>query len=84
MNWPKANMRNILAIIYSVCGFAYLFYVTIFPIPHDNIRIVDTVLGFLLGTLIASVSTYYFGSSQSSAEKTDIIKTQNETIASKP
>lgn len=59
-----------LAFFWSVVASLYLFGVTFFPIPASNERIADTVLGFLLGTIIASIINYFFGSSYGSLEKT--------------
>lgn len=49
--------------------FVYIFSITFIPIPKDNQRYADVVLGFLLGTLVGTIITYYFGSSNSSKEK---------------
>lgn len=38
-------------------------------IPPDNIRFADTILGFLLGTMIASMFAFMLGSSQGSRNK---------------
>jgi hypothetical protein len=46
----------------------YLFCVTFINIPKDNHRVVDTVLGFLIGTLVATIINYYFGDSQTSSK----------------
>ena len=62
------NMRNKLAIFYSFVSVVYLFCVTFITIPKDNHRVVDTVLGFLIGTLVATIVNYYFGDSQTSSK----------------
>jgi len=51
----------------------WLFKVTFSNIPKDNIRIVDTILGFLIGTIIGGIYGYYFATSQSSTDKNDVI-----------
>jgi hypothetical protein len=40
-------------------------------IPKDNHRVVDTVLGFLIGTLVATIINYYFGDSQTNSKPTE-------------
>jgi hypothetical protein len=62
-----------LASFWSLCTAAYIAGITFFVIPPDNTRVVDTILGFLLGTIIATIVNYFFGTSNSSRAKTDII-----------
>lgn len=51
----------------------YIILITFFNIPKENMPFVNTVLGFLLGTVVGTVVTYYLGSSNSSAIKTGIL-----------
>jgi len=67
------QVKNVLAYSWSLFTFGYIIIVTLVQIPADNIRIVDTVLGVLLGTIIGGVISYYFGSSQSSHDKNKLI-----------
>lgn len=53
--------------------FTYIFLITFYPIPEQNIRFADTVLGFLLGTLLSTVVTFFFGTSSGSLAKTQMI-----------
>ncbi len=62
------------AIGWSVFAAMYISGVTFFDIPSKNIRVVDTVLGFMLGTLVSTIISFFFGSSKSS-------QVANETIA---
>lgn len=62
------------AAISVLLGFAYLFLVTFIPIPQANQRFADIILGFLMGTVISTILTYYFGSSKSSSDKNKIIE----------
>lgn len=65
------NMRNKLAIFYSFVSVFYLFCVTFLNVPEKNHRVVDTILGFLIGTLVATIINYYFGDSQKTQAKSE-------------
>jgi hypothetical protein len=58
------------ATYWSVFATGYIVLITIADIPEKNIRFVDVVLGFILGTVVATILNFFFGSSQSSKEKT--------------
>ena len=51
--------------------FAVIFVpcVVFLPIPPDNVRFADTIIGFLLGTVIASTFSFLLGSSFGSRAK---------------
>ena len=53
----------IFALIWSLFVMVYLFGVTFTNIPQSNQRIVDTILGFSLGTIIATIIQFFYGSS---------------------
>ena len=57
-------------------GFAMVFFTaaTFCAIPAENVRIVDTILGFLLGTAIASIFNWLFGTTVRSGQKDETIK----------
>ena len=57
----------------TILTFIYIFLITFLPIPEKSIRFADTILGFLLGVLISTITNYFFGSSKSSNEKHGII-----------
>lgn len=59
-----------LASFWSIVAMVYIFMITFMAIPESNVRFADTVLGFLLGTIIATVIQYFLGSSKGSADKT--------------
>ena len=71
--FAKNFMRGLLAVIWSAFVMAWLFNVTFKDIPKENIRIVDTILGFLMGTIIGGIFGYYFATSQSSTDKSEVI-----------
>lgn len=62
-------VQAIISAAWSLASMAYIGAVTFMTIPAANIRIVDTILGFLLGTIISTVMTYWLGSSLGSKMK---------------
>lgn len=60
----------LFAAFWSVFAVSYIILITVADIPEKNIRFVDTVLGFILGTVVATILNFFFGSSQSSKDKT--------------
>lgn len=60
-----------LATFWSVFAVTYILVITLVDIPEKNIRFADTILGFILGTVIATILNFFYGSSRSSQEKTD-------------
>lgn len=63
----------VFASIWSVFAMLYIIGITFWPIPQDSVRFADTILGFLLGTVIASLFTFFYGSSKGSKDKDDAI-----------
>lgn len=61
------------SLLWSVAACAYIYSITFNYVPPENIRVVDTVLGFLLGTAIASILNFFYGSSFKSRSKDDTI-----------
>lgn len=57
-----------LATAWSLFAMVYIFWITFYPIPAANQRFADTILGFLLGTVIAMILQFFFGSSQGSVK----------------
>jgi hypothetical protein len=58
---------------WSIAAVVYIALITFFNIPENNIRFADTILGFLLGTVIATMVNFFLGSSQSSKDKTKML-----------
>lgn len=61
------------ASIVTAITFLYIFFITFTTIKESNLRFADTVLGFLLGTLIATIINFFFGTSSGSLAKTQMI-----------
>ena len=54
---------------WSVLAATYIGFITFGEIPEDNIRFADTILGFVLGTMVASMFQFLLGSSIGSRKK---------------
>ena len=61
------------AVFWSVCSAVYIGFITFGEIPKDNVRFADTILGFLLGTIVATIINFFYGSSKGSQDKTAAI-----------
>jgi hypothetical protein len=59
------------ASFWSVCAVVYIGFITFSVIPAANVRFADTILGFLLGTVVATILNFFYGTSKSSQDKTD-------------
>jgi hypothetical protein len=54
---------------WSVLSATYIGFITFGEIPESNIRFADTILGFVLGTMVASMFQFLLGSSLGSRKK---------------
>jgi hypothetical protein len=54
---------------WSVFAMVYIPAMTFCDIPEKNVRFADTILGFLLGTIVASMFAFLLGSSFGSRQK---------------
>lgn len=54
---------------WSILAAAYIAFITFGEIPEANIRFADTILGFVLGTMVASMFQFLLGSSIGSRNK---------------
>jgi hypothetical protein len=68
-SWFAKNFIYLFAIAWSVFAFAYIGFITFGNIPQQNIRFADTILGFLLGTALAGILQFFYGSSLGSKIK---------------
>jgi hypothetical protein len=59
----------LFATFWSIFASGYIAFITFGTIPADNQRFADTILGFLLGTVVATILQFFFGSSMGSKEK---------------
>jgi len=70
----------------TLLTFVFIFWAAFFhTYDKDNpqaARIIDTVLGFLLGVTLSAIIQYFFGSSAGSKSKDEKIKSLTDTIQS--
>jgi hypothetical protein len=59
----------IFATFWSIFAAGYIGFITFGTIPAENQRFADTILGFLLGTVVATILQFFFGSSMGSKDK---------------
>jgi hypothetical protein len=62
------------AAFWSLFATGYISFITFGSVPFDNVRFADTVLGFLLGTIIATMIGFFYGSSSSSRNKDGVLE----------
>lgn len=76
-DWVVRRFTYLYATGITLLTFLFIFAVIFFG-PTDATspkwRMIDTVLGFLLGVGLSAVIQFFFGSSQGSQDKTDQIK----------
>jgi len=63
-----------LTAFWSVAAAIYVAFITFGYIPPQNVRFADTILGFILGTVIATMLNFWFGSSDGSKKKTEVLE----------
>lgn len=54
---------------WSILSAVYIGCITFVDIPDENVRFADTILGFVLGTMVASMFQFLLGSSLGSRNK---------------
>jgi hypothetical protein len=67
-----------LTTFWSVSAVVYIAFITFADIPLSNVRFADTILGFILGTVIATVLNFWFGSSIGSKDKAELLGTRQK------
>ena len=58
-----------LSFLWSIAAIAYIAAISFLNIPIDNVRYVDTILGFVLGTIVSTILNFWLGSSLGSKNK---------------
>ena len=74
------------AIVITILTFGFIFWAAFgheySAANKESARIIDTVLGFLLGVSLSAIIQYFFGSSAGSKSKEDKLKELTQTIQS--
>lgn len=68
---------QVFSILITLLAAAYIGYASFFhnyTENPDSMRIIDTVMGFLLGVALTTVVNYFYGSSQGSVDKQEQIE----------
>lgn len=63
----KPLFRGFLTVLFICFSAAFLAYAAFFQEyedPSDRMRLIDTIVGFILGAAITPLIQFYFGSSQ--------------------
>lgn len=63
------------ALLWSVVCAVYVFMITFTTIPPDNVRFADTILGFLIGSVLGQIFGYFYGTSRLAQSKDAVINT---------
>jgi Mg2+/citrate symporter len=63
---------------WSFFAMVYIAFITFGSIPTTNVRFADTILGFMLGTAVASMFNFFLGSSIGSRKSMDFITGANK------
>jgi hypothetical protein len=59
------------AMAWSGAALLYIFCITFIELPETAVRFADTILGFLLATIVSTIVQYFYGSSSGSKSKED-------------
>lgn len=73
-SWFAKNFLYLFTTAWSVFAMVYFSFVTFGTIPESGTRMADTILGVLIGTVITGFFNFFFGSSKSSQDKTQLLK----------
>lgn len=60
---------------WSILACVYIGFITFGNIPQANQRFADTILGFILGTVIATIIQFFYGTSKGSRDKDENLLT---------
>jgi hypothetical protein len=72
-DWFAKNFLYVFTSVWSVFAMAYFTFVTFGTVPEGGVRMADTILGVLIGTVLTGFFNFFFGSSKSSKDKTEAL-----------
>lgn len=72
-DWFAKNFLYMFTSAWSAFAMTYFAFVTFGTVAESGIRMADTILGVLIGTVLTGFFNFFFGSSQSSKNKTDAL-----------
>lgn len=64
------NFVYYFSTFWSIVGAAFVIMTLFITIPEQNVRLVDTAFGFILGTALSQMFGFFLGSSEGSKNKT--------------
>lgn len=73
-DWFAKNFLYIFTSVWSIFAMTYFGFVTFATVPESGIRMADTILGVLIGTVLTGFFNFYFGSSKGSRDKDNKLK----------
>jgi hypothetical protein len=68
------------ASLLSLLTILYIFLVTFIDLPAGNRRLADTILGFLLGQVLATIIQFFFGTNAGSLAKNKLLEAKDQII----
>ena len=72
-DWFAKNFIYVFTSVWSIFAMAYFGFVTFGTVPEGGVRMADTILGVLIGTVLTGFFNFFFGSSKSSKDKTEAL-----------
>jgi hypothetical protein len=72
-DWFAKNFIYVFTSVWSIFAMAYFTFVTFGTVPEGGVRMADTILGVLIGTVLTGFFNFFFGSSKSSKDKTEAL-----------
>ena len=72
-SWFAKNFLYVFTSVWSIFAMVYFAFVTFGTVADSGIRMADTILGVLIGTVLTGFFNFFFGSSKGSKDKTDAL-----------
>lgn len=68
-DWLVRRFVYLFAAFWAIMACLYIGFITFADIPEKNLRFVDTILGVVIGGVITTLLSFFYGSSQGSRAK---------------